>query len=253
MSLAAILNAATETPGGLCFEIPPGWMQGRTAYGGLSHALALQAAQRVAPDLPPLRTAQVSFVGPLAGRVTASVTLLRRGRTAAFVRADVTSEAGLGLTAIFVFMHDQPSHIDHVALSAPGPLPTPATPSILPVSAPSFIHNFDVIEMPRIGADWTRWVRLKDRDGIDPMTEIATVGDALPPAALALATQTGPISSMTWLVNLLTLAPETRDGWWLMRSVADYARNGCSSQVMTIWNADGVPIASGMQSIALFI
>lgn len=252
MSLPAILNAATESPDGLSFDIPPNWLQGRTSYGGLSSALALQAARRLAPDLPPLRTAQISFVGPLSGRVTAGATLLRRGRTAAFVRADVTGEAGLGLAATFVFTHDQPSHVDHVDLPAPASLPEPPTPSVLSTGIPSFIGNFDVIEVPGAPTDWTRWVRLKHRQGLDPMTEIIAVADALPPAAFRLAKTLGPISSMTWLVNLLTSAPATRDGWWLMRSVTEYARNGCSSQTMAIWNADGEPIASGMQSVALF-
>jgi len=253
MTLSDILDAAVDTGGSFAFDIPETWMQGRTSYGGLSSALALHAARTASPDLPALRTAQISFVGPLAGQVTASATLLRRGRTAAFVRADVVSDAGLGLAATFVFTHAQSSHIDHVELPAPFPLPEPATPTTLPPGTPSFVDNFDVIEMPRIGADWTRWVRLKHRDGLDPMTEIVTIGDALPPAALALATRPGPISSMTWLVNLLTDAPQTRDGWWLLKSTAEYTRGGSSSQTMAMWNADGVPIASGMQSVALFM
>ena len=69
-------------------------------------------------------------------------------------------------------------------------------------------------------------------------------------AASTLSNQA--ISSMTWLVNLLTPAPVTRDGWWLLRSRGSYAENGCSSQDMAVWSADGVPIASGMQSIAVF-
>lgn len=253
MSLPAILNAVAQTSDGLSFEIPTPWLQGRTSYGGLSSALALRAAQRMVPDLPPLRTAQISFVGPLSGDVTAKATLLRRGRTAAFVRADVISEAGLGLAATFVFTHDQSSHIDHVDLPAPATLPEQPTPTVLSAGFPSFIGNFDIIEVSGAPNEWTRWVRLKDRQGLDAMTEIIAVGDALPPAALRLAKTFGPLSSMTWLVNLLTPEPKTRDGWWLMRSTTEFARNGCSSQGMAIWNADGVPIASGMQSVALFM
>ena len=55
------------------------WLQGRTAYGGASAAIALTAIKAAFPDLPPLRSAQIAFVGPLAGEVTATPVLLRRG------------------------------------------------------------------------------------------------------------------------------------------------------------------------------
>ena len=84
------------------------------------------------------------------------------------------------------------------------------------------------------------------------MTEILLIADSLPPGVLPLMHPGVPVSSMTWLCNLLTPTPSTRDGWWLLRSSGDYSEQGCSSQRMAIWNADGEPIASGMQSVALF-
>jgi acyl-CoA thioesterase len=57
---------------------------------------------------------------------------------------------------------------------------------------------------------------------------------------------------MTWQMNLLTPLPRSRDGWYLLRARGNYAELGCSSQNMAIWNADGVAIATGMQSIAIF-
>ena len=100
--------------------------------------------------------------------------------------------------------------------------------------------------------DWRRWMRLKQREHLHPMVSLMAIADALPPGALGLASREGPISSMTWLINILEAQPETRDGWWLLRSRADYARHGCSSQTMGIWNTEGVPVATGMQSVALF-
>lgn len=256
MNLPDILAAATVTRAGLAATIPPSWMQGRTAYGGLSAALALEAALRADPDLPPLRTAQISYVGPLAGEVSITAETLRRGRNATFVRADVRSEAGLGLAAVFVFVRDQISHIDHVAMPAPAAFPNPPPAPKSVERANYFFQNFEYVDA-EVGEkrpeDWTRWVRLKQRDGVHPMIEQLAIGDALPPAAMGLATERGPISSMTWLVNLLTSTPVTTDGWWLLRSRADYARHGCSSQTMGLWNAMGEPIASGMQSVAIFV
>jgi hypothetical protein len=85
------------------------------------------------------------------------------------------------------------------------------------------------------------------------MVELVAIGDALPPAAMALFEQPGPISSMTWMLNILTAEPATRDGWWLSRSTADQVRDGSSSQVMQMWNADRQPVVTGMQSVAIFV
>lgn len=252
-SLAEIIAGANEKAGSLQFAIPAGWMQGRTAYGGLSTALALKTALRIADDLPPLRTAQISFIGPLAGNATVSAELLRRGRTAAFIRADIHGDAGLGYSAIFAFMDARQSHIDHVDLAAPSRFPDTA-PTISRTGQPVFLENFDHFDggSIRMQGDWRRWMRLKQREHLHLMVSLMAIADALPPGALGLASREGPISSMTWLINILEAQPETRDGWWLLRSRADYARHGCSSQTMGIWNTEGVPVATGMQSVALF-
>ena len=251
-----ILTAAIPGESGFRATIPGDWLQGRTTYGGLSAALALHAAQGIEPDLPPLRSAQIAFIGPLAGAVTVTATKLRRGRTAAFIQADVVSEAGLGLRATFVFMADQPSRID-LAGRLTSTLRPPA-PDAKVYTGPDefFTGNFNFLDLKdeaKGEAEWLRWARLRDHDGLDPMVQLMAVGDALPPAAFKLLGKAfAPISSLTWIVNLLTPAPTTRDGWWLLSATSDHARHGCSSQIMTMWNADGEPMAQGMQSVAIF-
>ncbi len=257
--LPGILSALEPVEGGWRGTIPDDWLQGRTAYGGLSTALALHAAKASDTDLPPLRSATVSFIGPLSGAVTVRAARLRRGRNAAFIQADVESDAGLGLRAVFVFMRDQASTIDHVAGQAPDfACPGPGDPvySGKPQGpGPGFIRNFEYVDRREPGGDpaeWLRWVRVKDRAGLDPEVELALIADCLPPAAMRLASAFMPLSSLTWLVNLLGPVPATRDGWWLLRARTDYARAGSSSQDMGIWSADGTPVAQQMQSVAIF-
>ena len=255
--LPELLAALEPVKGGWRGHIPDNWLQGRTAYGGLSTALALHAAKASDDDLPPLRSATVSFSGPLAGDVRVSATRLRRGRTAAFVQADVESEAGLGVRAVFVFMRDQYSSIDHVVGRAPGfARPGPGDRVFSGNDrSPEFIRNFEFVdrrEPAENPAEWLRWVRVKDRAGLDPEVELALIADCLPPAAMKLASRLMPLSSLTWLLNLLGPAPATEDGWWLLRARTDYARAGSSSQDMAIWSADGTPVAEQMQSVAIF-
>lgn len=253
--IADILAAAEPTDSGFTATIPADWLQGRTAYGGISSAIALHAAQACEPDLPPLRSAQIAFIGPLSGAVTVTATKLRRGRNAAFIQSDIVSEAGLGYRATFVFMTDQVSKLDFD--QRPPTNRTHPAPDAKVFTGPPefFISNFNFLDLKDGVADGEllRWARLREPAGLDPMVHVLAVADALPPAVMRLmGGGFAPVSSMTWIVNLLTPAPATTDGWWLLSAKSDFARNGCSSQAMRMWNADGQLVAEGMQSVALF-
>ena len=258
MNLPDVIAALSHSDTATTAVIPESWMQGRTSYGGFSSALALVVAQRLAPDLPPLRSATINFVGPLAGEVAITARFLRRGRNASWVAAEITGEGGVGLTATFVFMGPVESTL-HLS-DAPPPAgwvpPGDAVPFPTDRPSPGFTQYFERrFATPRTGdkrAELNWWVRPRDAAGLDPMVEMLLVADALPPGVMPLMGGWSPVSSMTWLINLLTPAPVSRDGWWLLRAAASYAENGCSSQDMAIWNADGEPIAAGMQSIAVF-
>ena len=254
-SVRTILEALEPVAGGWRGHIPDSWLQGRTAYGGLSSAIALHAAQASEPDLPALRSAQIAFIGPLAGEITVGTERLRRGRNATFIQADISSEAGLGLRATFVFMRAIVSKIDFSQGSAPDfPSPDAGTKTFMGHSGVAFSQNFELVDQ-REGlkpAEWLRWVRLRDRDGLDPMIELLTVGDCLPPAVLKLLGGPAPLSSLTWIFNLLGAQPSTQDGWWLLRANSDYAKDGGSSQQMGVWNSHGTQIAEHMQSVAVF-
>ena len=260
MSFLALLEGAEPRDSGFALAIPESWHQGRTAYGGLSAALALCAASGVGGEgLPPLRSAAVSFVGPLAGPVRVSARKLRAGKNATWISAEILRAGEVGLSASFVFMGAVASAL-HLN-DCPPPMgliaPEDARERVPGAHAPAFLKNHFELRyaLPQESAprpEICYWVRLKQREGLDPATELLLIADALPPGVLPLLPPHIPVSSMTWQANFLTAAPQTRDGWWLMRDSSDYSENGCSSQIMRIWNADGAPVMAGMQSIAIF-
>jgi acyl-CoA thioesterase len=253
--IADLVAAAIPIEGGFTTTIPEDWKQGRTAYGGLSAALALHAAMHAEPDLPPLRSAQIAFIGPLAGDVTVTATKLRRGRNAAFIQSDLVSDAGLGFRATFVFMAPLASAIAHD--TAPRAPQKPPAPGAELYTGPDhfFTGNFNFLDV-KDGtgpAEWRRWARLRERKGLHPMVELMAIGDALPPAAFKLVeNRQAPLSSLNWQINFVAPEPATHDGWWLLHAQADLARGGYSSQRMSIWNAAGDPIAEAMQGVAIF-
>ncbi len=261
MSFAALLSGAEPREDGFALAVPETWHQGRTAYGGFSSALALAAARQAgqrAGDLPPLRSAQVSMIAPVFGDVEVRAKVLRRGRNATWVAAEILRAGEAAFTASFAFMGpvDSTLHIDD--------RPPPADLIALEDArgfvndrGPAFLRNHFDIRFARPKGEGKQpemcwWVRARERGGLDPMVELMLCADALPPGVMSLLTPATPVSTMQWQVNLLTPAPRTRDGWWLLRSVGDYAERGCSSQRMAIWNAEGAPMLAGMQSVALF-
>ena len=248
-AVAEFLASAVQRDGGWSASIPGDWLQGRTAFGGLSTALALHAAKASEDDLPPLRSALVAFVGPLSGALTATARRLRRGRNAAFVEVEIASEAGLGYRATFVFMADLASPLAHDTLDiAPDPPPV----DVRRGPEGHFTHNLEFGASPAVHAGWRRWVRLHQWQGLDPEVALLTIADALPPAAFQLNRAAPAMSSLTWMVNVLRPRPITRDGWWLMDSRTDRVVAGHSSQHMALWNADGVPVVHAMQAVAIF-
>ncbi|AHE55498.1 thioesterase family protein [Sphingomonas sanxanigenens] len=256
VGIAALLDAAGRDPGRLELDLPEGWTQGRTAYGGLSAAIAYRAARSVQPDLPPLRAAQIAFVGPVSGALFAQATLLRRGRTSAFVRADLFNGDAVALSATFLFMDERASEVQFDAPAMPEvPAPEDAAPAMRD-GAPAFTERLDYGHgLPfseRGHPELLRWVRLRDRDGLDAATEMLLVGDALPPGATPLMPRPAPISSANWTVNLLTPAPATTDGWWLLQSRAEHAAGGVSSQAMRVWNRAGAGVMTGSQTVSIF-
>ncbi|HVY03310.1 MAG TPA: acyl-CoA thioesterase domain-containing protein, partial [Caulobacterales bacterium] len=76
-TISEVLAGVTEAAEGYRASIPDTWRQGRTAFGGVSAAICVEAALRALKDAPPLRSAQFAFIGPAGGDVRATVNVLR--------------------------------------------------------------------------------------------------------------------------------------------------------------------------------
>jgi acyl-CoA thioesterase len=256
MNLASLLaqfslGATTHT-----ISIPPSWHQGRTCYGGMSSVLAYQAAKLAADDLPPLQSAQIAFVGPLAGEIEVSAHILRRGKNTAFIQAEISGADGVGLTCNFIFMNRRQSHLDYVNIPAPD-FPLIPTDDVVRSGPPEFFtgHMQYPDKRLELGMATNRlasWHRLTEHQGLDHIAELICIGDALPPSAMGLMTEKGMVSSMNWQINMLTDAPTTENGWWYLSSETHHAANGASGQYMTVWNSSGEAVLTGMQSVAIF-
>lgn len=245
---------------GWTLEAPVSWAQGRTLYGGMTAALAHAAALHAFPDLPPLRSIQVAFVGPAAGALTIRPELLRRGKSAAFLSVDVAGEAGTAARCLFSFGAPRTSKVRHLAPPAPAvPAPDDCGPLFPGNHGPDFARNFDMRfaagNRPFTGgapAGFTCWTRFARPQGADPMTALIALADALPPAAMVSFPEFGVISSMTWSIEV-DAEPSEADAWFLQLADAEDSADGYSRQAMTLWDAAGRRLFAARQTVAIFV
>lgn len=256
-----LLSQMAETDGQYQVNVGPDWMQGRTIYGGISAALCLRAARLAYPHLPPLRSALIAFAGPSAGDVSIRPHLLRQGKSAAFVTADLSSTAGFGVHAAFCFGASRVSAKRQVLLDMPS-LPTPDDvyrPIATDRPRPRFLEHFDMRvakgAMPVSGAteaDICWWLKALDSHEDCAEATLLALADAPPPAALSLFDSFTPLSTMTWMVDFLSDDRSSPDGWYAAHLKSEAIADGYSAQNSYLWASDGKPRLACRQTIALF-
>ncbi len=256
MNFAEILDQFGPGGGPYDIKIPQNWLQGRTCFGGLSAALGYHGATLLGEALPPLKSAQIAFSGPLSNEVRVHTKMLRRGRNSAFVRTEVESDGQIGLSCVFVFMADRESKYAHRDVDRSDLPPLPDEGNLRSGPPEFFTSNFEYAQSrgamqsgePHVGA----WYRLAEREGIDPVAELLLLGDALPPASFGLMDGHTNFSSLTWQANMVAQSAATDNGWWFVHSETGYIADGNSSEYMCLYNSRGEAVLNGTQSVAIF-
>ena len=260
-TLDQLLATGSLHEDGRAYTVGSDWMQGRTAFGGISVAISLDTALRTYPGDAPLRTAQVSFVGPVGGDCMVGSRELRESRSSRFVGTDLSSGSGYGTNAVFTFMKPRDSDVDHAIIPLPA-IRKPAELEEVPdhPARPAFTRKFEMRPHEGRGFGHGRsegriltWVRWVDPPQCDPHIALLALADALPSSAMPLFTKFGPISSSTWVQHFITDHPETEDGWWLLLSETRQVQRGFCVQDMKIWNSAGELVSIGGQGVAVYV
>lgn len=239
-------------------DLPQAWAQGRTAYGGLTAALCVEAARRAHPDAPPLRSAQFVFAGPAGGRLSTRTSVVRRGKSTTIIEAALDGEAGPATRALLTFGADRESRVGHQRIThLPAPTPESCEPYFAGGMGPAFAVNFEARLAdgfrPLAGGEprFAVWARHRDATDVHPETAFIGLADMPPPAAMAVFPAPGPISTITWSVDFV--APPAALDWVLIVAQSDAAAQGYSQQSSSFWGPEGQLIALARQTVAVFV
>jgi acyl-CoA thioesterase len=262
-SLAAVLDTLTSEGDAFTIDAPLDWSQGRTLYGGITAALAYESVRRGHEGLAPLRSAQLAFIGPASGRLRFTSTLLRRGRSSTLIAADCANDDGPVARALFAFGAVRESKVAHNFLPKPD-VPAPDKVGSFRKEGGDtprgFWNNFEtrlasggrLLDKSATRPEFTVWTRFLDVGGADATTALLALADCLPPAAMVLFPEFGPISTMTWTIDVGHV-PARLDGWHLLWASSEHSGEGYSLQNMALWSEDGALIATGRQMVAIFV
>ena len=228
--------------------------------------MCFEAARRListdtAPERdPPLRSLQITFVGPAVGALSITPSILRQGRSVTMVAVDMIAEAGAAARATLVFGAPRDSDIAFDADVFPDLPPPDQCPPLFPQGHASitFATNFDVRlaagHAPLSGGDptFTLWARFRDSQPVHPVAALLALADCPPPAAMTLFARPAPISTSTWSLDLAA-APRDIAGWHVLRSAGEQAADGYALQDMTLWDSHGRRLVQGRQAVSIFI
>ena len=235
----------------------PDWRLGRTLAGGLSAAFCVAASKAEYPWLPPLRSALFSFAGPLGGAVSIIPRLIRRGRSSAFVNVEASCATGVGICALLTFAEARASALAYESerlRAPPAPPPDACPPFHLGGRAP-FAKFYDMRladgARPQSGAaspEFLIWLRpFGVTGGVEALLALA---DAPPPPVDAMLTERGRLGTMTWSLDVLS--DPSRFGWVLLESRSERVGEGYATHTLRLWNEQGLILASGRQTAAVF-
>lgn len=244
-------------------DIPVGWTQGRANFGGLVAAILYARIDALIEDERTLRSATISFVGPVAaGPATVTAELLRHGKSVTQAEARILQNGEVVAVMLASLGAGRESAI-HVAADAAPAFKSPdecTTLPYIPGVTPEFTQQFDFrwghgdfpftgSALPELGG----WMRLKENRGPLDLLDLFMLVDAWPPALLPMVKGPAPGSSMTWTLEPLSLPKnKTASSWWQYQATTDFAKDGYGNCAARIWDDEGNLVALSRQTVVVF-
>ena len=244
--------------------IPGDWAQGRTAYGGVSAALAYVAMKEKVSPGRLMRSFNCNFVGPLTtdAPFTIEVEILREGKNASQALARIVQQDKVCVLCQASFGVPRTSKIeiqnnDRHTMSLPRKAKfIPYIPKV----TPKFIRQFDLAidkgALPFTGSKEHvihGWMRFKKASENITDAHLICMIDAWPPTVLQKLRWPAPASTMSWNVEFIHPHSELNpEDWFAYQADTRQAADGYAHTEANIWDAKGELIAISRQAVAIF-
>lgn len=245
--------------------IPPSWAQGRATFGGVVAALVFDHMQREVTPGRPMRSLQVSFVGPVVpGKPFRIVSeLLREGKSASQTLGRIVQGGETCVVACASFGADRDSSLlmsgHHPAPSFKAPEDSQAIQQIEGVT-PAFIQHIEtrwaVGSVPFAGSNSRQmggWMRFADTPDAITDAHLVALVDAWPPAVLSMLSKPAPASTLSWSLDILHPRPAINpDDWMMYLATVDQVESGYGHAQARIWSSAGELVALSRQTVVVF-
>ncbi len=242
--------------GKFIWQVPEGWMQGRSLFGGLSAAAAASLAS-LKTDRK-LRTMQAQLVGPIVpGEISGECTIIRAGKTTSFIEVRLIQDKSLRALFVFVFVEKREGSVSISGPEKPDWLPPSEAIQIpyLDGLTPQFTQNvefrfayggiaFQAFESPSTGG----YVKFNNSKEILPPQQIALLDAWFPPIFPVLKK---PVfgSTVTWTAHILA---DSLPGLHQFKYDSIVADGGFSTSVGHLWDSAGTYVGYTEQTVVIF-
>ncbi len=248
-------------PNRYSLELSEDWYQGRAVYGGLTAAIMARVMEAEAGEGKLLRTLHTTFCAPAtAGAVEVQTDVVRSGRSVAFVRARM-EQGGVPIAiATATFARHRLSSVESYAsprLELPSVAQVASGPEALYIPAFSRYFEFrQALGHPAFsgGADAhvAGWCRLREGP-VEAQAALAPLFlDSWAPAALSRHPHWAPCASIDLFVQIHAALDGEPIDWLGYEARSENLDSGYADERATLYFADGRPMASSRQLIAIF-
>lgn len=244
-------------------EFGEDWLQGRTAFGGLSAGLIAHAMSMTVETDRRLRSIAVSFVGPApAGQHKIRLRTLREGGSVTHLAGELVCNGEVATSLLATFGKGRSSDITEALPAMPDDVCAVENAQLMPYLeglTPKFTQHYQMAfahgALPQTGADncdFGVWMRFKEPTDMS-MAALVALGDIPPMPGINRTSPPAVGSSLTWYLEFPNdQIDQAADDWWYMDYRCQSASDSYFHNHGTIWDSKGRAVLYSRQIAMVF-